>query len=240
MILTDDDFSTIVKAVELGRGLYDNLKKYIRFQMGCLTGFIVTFLGASIFNVVGGVPFLPLQTLYVNFTTQVAQAIGLGYGKPSEGLMERKPRPPDEQILPRDLLRWLVIAGAIMGIATLGLLWWAADAHDDRFARTMGMTSFAIANLLFSFTAKSDTESIFSLDTFDDRRFLIATGVSVAAIIIGTETRLCQRFLDTQHLDGKQWLLCIGVALPVVAASEIRKFLLRRRERGTVAPAVGD
>jgi Ca2+-transporting ATPase len=229
MILTDDDFSTIVKAVELGRGLYDNLKKYIRFQMGCLTGFIVTFLGASIANVVGGVPFLPLQTLYVNFTTQVFQAIGLGYGKPSEGLMQRKPRAPDEQILPRDLLRWLVIAGAIMGLATLGLLWWAADAHDDRFARTMGMTSFAIANLLFSFTAKSDTESVFSLDTLADRKFLFASALSVAAIIIGTETRLCQRFLDTQHLDGKQWLLCIGVALPVVVASEIRKFLLRRR-----------
>ena len=63
MILTDDNFSTIVKAVELGRGLYDNLTKYIRFQMGCLFGFIVTFLGASIFNIVGGVPFLPLQTL---------------------------------------------------------------------------------------------------------------------------------------------------------------------------------
>ena len=63
MILTDDDFSTIVKAVAHGRGLYDNLKKYIRFQMGALIGFIVTFLGASIFNVVGGVPFVPLQTL---------------------------------------------------------------------------------------------------------------------------------------------------------------------------------
>ena len=99
MILTDDNFATIVRAVELGRGLYDNLTKYIRFQMGVLVGFIVTFLGASIFNVVGGVPFLPLQTLWVNFTTQVFQAIGLGYGKPSEGLMERKPRPPDERIL---------------------------------------------------------------------------------------------------------------------------------------------
>ena len=130
MILTDDDFSTIVKAVEIGRGLYDNLKKYIRFQMGCLTGFIVTFLGASIFNVVGGVPFLPLQTLYVNFTTQVFQAIGLGYGKPAEGLMARKPRPPDERILPKPLLRWLVTAGSIMGLATLGLIWWADDAHD--------------------------------------------------------------------------------------------------------------
>src|SRR5437667_11048217 len=63
MILTDDDFATIVKAVELGRALYDNLKKYIFFQMGALGGFIVAFLGASIFNIAAGVPFLPLQTL---------------------------------------------------------------------------------------------------------------------------------------------------------------------------------
>ena len=69
MVLTDDNFSTIVKAVELGRGLYDNLVKYVRFQMGCLFGFIVSFLGASIFNIAGGVPFLPLQTLWMNFTT---------------------------------------------------------------------------------------------------------------------------------------------------------------------------
>jgi P-type Ca2+ transporter type 2C len=233
MILTDDDFSTIVKAVELGRGLYDNLKQYIRFQMGCLTGFIVTFLGASIANVVGGVPFLPLQTLYVNFTTQVSQSVGLGYGKPSEGLMARKPRPPDEAILPRALLRWLVTAGAIMGLATLGLIWWAHDAHGTTFARTMGVTSFAIANLFFSFTAKSETRSVFSLDTFADRTFLIATGISVAAIVLGTEARLFQRFLDTEHLTGRQWLLCIGVALPVVIASEIRKWLLRRH--GTAA-----
>ena len=112
MILTDDNFATIVKAVELGRGLYDNLTKYIRFQMGVLVGFIVTFLGASIFNVVGGVPFVPLQTLYVNFTTQVLQAIGLGYGRPAEGLMKRKPRASDEQILPRPLLIWVGDRGA--------------------------------------------------------------------------------------------------------------------------------
>ena len=63
MILTDDNFSTIVKAVEMGRGLYDNLTKYIRFQMGVLAGMVLTFLSASIFNIVGGIPFLPLQTL---------------------------------------------------------------------------------------------------------------------------------------------------------------------------------
>ena len=104
MILTDDDFSTIVKAVELGRGLYDNLKKYIRFQVGLLIGYIFTFLGSSILNVLGGVPFFPLQTLFMNFTIQVFQAVGLGYGKPSLGLMERKPRPSNEALLGRRLL----------------------------------------------------------------------------------------------------------------------------------------
>ena len=85
MILTDDNFATIVKAVEIGRALYDNLKKYIRFQMGVLLGFIVAFLGASIFNIAGGVPFVPLQTLWINFTTDLFLAIGLGYGAAPRG-----------------------------------------------------------------------------------------------------------------------------------------------------------
>ena len=105
MILTDDNFATIVKAVELGRALYDNLMRYIRFQMAVLFGFIGTFLGASIFNILGGIPFLPLQTLWVNFTVDVFQAIGLGWSKPREGLMEQPPRPKDQAILPSRLAR---------------------------------------------------------------------------------------------------------------------------------------
>ena len=112
MILTDDDFSTIVKAVRIGRGLYDNLKRYIQFQMAALIGFIALFLGASIFNVASGVPLVPLQTLWVNFTTQLFQAIGLGYGALAPDLMERRPRPVDEPILPRPLLVWLAVLGS--------------------------------------------------------------------------------------------------------------------------------
>ena len=122
MILTDDNFATIVKAVELGRGLYDNLVKYIRFQMGVLAGMIATFLGASILNIVSGIPFLPLQTLWVNFTTQVFQSIGLGYGEPSEGLMKRRPRKPERPILTRADTRWFVIAGLVMAVATLAVI----------------------------------------------------------------------------------------------------------------------
>ena len=120
MILTDDNFATIVKAVELGRALYDNLLRYIRFQIAVLFGFIGTFLGASLFNILGGIPFLPLQTLWINFTVDVFQAIGLGWSKPRSGLMERPPRPRDQPMLSRRLNVWLIFCGIVMAIGTLG------------------------------------------------------------------------------------------------------------------------
>ena len=230
MILTDDDFSTIVRAVHIGRALYDNLKKYIKFQMACLVGFIATFLGASIFNIASGVPFVPLQTLWVNFTTQVFQAIGLGYGKPTEGLMARKPRPSDEQLLPRGLLLWLAVYGLAMGAVTIGVGWIVDDNHGKVLARTMALTTFALANLFFSFECRDERRSVFSLDIFDDRRFLMMSGLSLVAIVFGTELRLFQRFLQTEELSLRQWLVCIGLALVVIAAAEGRKWWLRRRE----------
>jgi Ca2+-transporting ATPase len=229
MILTDDNFATIVKAVELGRGLYDNLTKYIRFQMGVLVGFIVTFLGASIFNVVGGVPFLPLQTLWVNFTTQVFQSIALGYDKPSKGLMRRKPRNPEDPILTRALLLWLATMGAVMGLGTLGIIWWASDNRTDEIARTMGVTTFAIMNLLFSFCSRDEKRSVFDLEVLEDKKFLMFSGMSVAAIVLGTELNVFQRLINTVSLTVDQWLACIVVSLSVVAASEVRKIVLRHR-----------
>ena len=99
MILTDDNFATIVKAVEYGRAIYDNLSKYIRFQMTALVAFIVSYLGAAIFTILGGAPFQALTVLYINFAVQVPLAIALGFDKPSEGLMDRKPRPLTQPVL---------------------------------------------------------------------------------------------------------------------------------------------
>jgi P-type Ca2+ transporter type 2C len=233
MILTDDNFATIVKAVELGRGLYDNLVKYIRFQMGVLAGMIVTFLGASILNIASGIPFLPLQTLWVNFTTQVFQAVGLGYGAPSEGLMERRPRKPEQPILNRADTRWFIVAGLVMAIATLAVIAGAEDAEGEILARTMGLTTFSLANLFFSLTARDALHSVFSLDTFNDRTFIVTSLLSVAAIIFATELRFFQRILDTVELTGNQWLICIGAASAIVVVSEAWKFVLRRRAAET-------
>ncbi len=93
MILTDDNFATIVAAVEGGRSLYDNMMKYIRVQMIMLGGFILTFLGAGIFDVANGIPLTPLQILYINFAIDVLLAFGLGFDAPSPGLMQPQAAP---------------------------------------------------------------------------------------------------------------------------------------------------
>jgi Ca2+-transporting ATPase len=228
MILTDDNFSTIVKAVELGRGLYDNLTRYIRFQMGCLFGFIVTFLGSSILNILGGVPFLPLQTLWINFTTLLFQAIGLGYGQPSDGLMQRSPRPPDRPILTRGLLVWLITAGVIMGAGTLGVISWAEHFYNGAVAHTMGMVTFSLFTLFFSIATKDERRTAFTLDTLSDKTFARATGISVLTLIAATALGPLQALLDTTALTFQQWLISIALAVTILAISEIWKMFRRR------------
>jgi Ca2+-transporting ATPase len=233
MVLTDDNFSTIVKAVELGRGLYDNLVKYVRFQMGCLFGFIVSFLGASIFNIAGGVPFLPLQTLWINFTTLLFQAIGLGYGRPAPGLMERRPRPPDQPILTRPLFAWLISVGLVMGVGTLGVISWAEQAHTQAIAHTMGVVTFSLYALFFSIETRDERRTAFSLDTFSDAKFVIATGVSIVTLLLTTVFGPLEAFLKTTPLDVRQWLICLAVSTSIVVVTEIRKAVRRGRAANT-------
>jgi P-type Ca2+ transporter type 2C len=228
MILTDDNFSTITKAVELGRGLYDNLARYIRFEMGCMFGFIITFLGASLFDIAHGEPLLPLQVLWVAFTTVTIQSIGLGYSHPAEGLMERRPRSPSEPILSGGVLSWLVSVGLVMAVGTLGMVSWAQQAHTLAIARTMGVVVFSLLNLFFSIEAKDERESAFSLSTFSDRTFILTAGLSFFLLVMATVLGPCQAILKTTELDVEKWLVCTAVALSIVVVSEIRKAVLRR------------
>jgi Ca2+-transporting ATPase len=228
MILTDDNFATIVKAVEVGRGLYNNLARYIRYQIGGLFGYIITFLSASIFNIAGGEPLLPLQTLWVSFTTLSIQSVGLGYSKPAAGLMDRPPRPPDRPILTRGLIAWLAFVGLLMAIGTLSVISWADHAHGLVIARTMGMVTFALFNLFFSIESKDERDSAFSLDTYSDKTFLITTSVSFVLLVLSTGLGIFQTVMNTTTLDIRQWLICTAVALSIVAAAEVRKAVSRR------------
>jgi len=231
MILTDDNFSTIIKAVEVGRGLYDNLARYVRFQIAGLFGYIITFLGAAIFNVAKGIPLLPLQTLWVSFTMLSIQSVGLGYSKPAAGLMDRPPLPPSRPILTRGLIVWLAAVGLLMAIGTLGVISWADQAHGLAIARTMGMVTFALFLLFFSIESKDQRDSAFSLDTFSDRTFVVTTIGSFILLVLSTVLDIFHTVMKTVTLDVQQWLICAAVALSIVVAAEARKAVLRQAGR---------
>ncbi len=236
MILTDDNFATIVRAVEQGRGLYDNLMRYIRFQMASLFGFIATFLGASIFNILGGVPFLPLQTLWINFTVTVFQAVGLGWSKPRQGLMADPPRPKDARILPFSLAAWLVVVGLIFAAGTLGIIVWATEEYGVVTGHTMGLVTFSLFHLFFSLETANEERTIFSSELFDNPTLLKASALSLLSIFLATTFGPLQRILDTGELTAELWGLCTLIAAVIIVVAEIRKFVLRRRSHEVEPP----
>ncbi|MGO9976862.1 MAG: cation transporting ATPase C-terminal domain-containing protein [Solirubrobacteraceae bacterium] len=147
--------------------------------------------------------------------------------------MARKPRKSDEPILDRRALIWLAFAGAVLGATTLGVIAWANDAHGAAIAHMMGLTTFSIANVYYALCAKDDRRSVFSLDTFDDHRLVLTTGMSIAAIILGAQLGLLNKIIDTVGLNLHEWLICIIAALTIVVASEARKLIIRRREQAS-------
>ena len=244
MILTDDNFATIVSAVEKGRALYDNLVKYIRYQMGVLFGMIWTFLGSGLLNVLAGVPFVPQQTLYVNFTTQVLQSIGLGMGEPTEGLMERPPRKSDEQVMPLPLAVRLAIYGAIQAAATLIVIQWIdTNTGNETLARTMGLVTFSFANLFYGLACNDLKASVFSRSLLANGTLLRMSGISLAFIILGTQLDFLNRLLKTTELNVEQWVVCAAAGSVILWVMEIVKFFARRSggepdtTPATVAPA---
>ncbi len=236
MILTDDNYATIVKAVGLGRSVYDNMMRFIRFQMAGLFGYIATFLGSSLLNILSGIPFLPLQTMWLNFTVNVFQAIGLGYGKPREGLMQVPPRPKSQKIMPRRLLTWLVFCGLVMAAGTLGVLAWAGNQYGDVVARTMGVTTFSLFRLFSSLETADEDQSLFAGTIFGNRPLLMATGLSIITIILAVNVDFLQKFLGTTALTPDQWGICIVVALSLIVVEEVRKLLKIRTSEAPVQP----
>ena len=228
MILTDDNFATIVKAVEYGRALYDNLAKYIRFQMTALVAFIVSYLGAALFLIAGGVPFTPSVVLWINFLIQVPIAIALGYDDPSPGLMDRKPRPLSQPVLSRT--QWVRIAfvGILMALATL-VLETVYAPQGVEIASTMGFVIFSLFNIVIGLSSRSETETVFNREILHDRRQLGLFGLAFLLMLLPTEIGFLSNRLELTSLAGDyRWLICIGFAVALLLVTEVIKVFLRR------------
>jgi P-type Ca2+ transporter type 2C len=231
MILTDDNFATIVAAVEGGRGLYDNLMKYIRVQMIMLAGFILTFVGAGIFTIADGTPLLPLQILWINFAIDVLLAVGLGFDAPTPGLMKRRPRSPDEPVIPPALGVRLGVAGLLIAIGTLAVVAWAEDNYGLAVATTMGLTTTSLLHIVAALEWRDPVRSIFNRDTIANGRFNILVLVALALTFLVTSVDGLESIFDTVELTGSQWRACFIAVVSYLALAEVGKFILRRIDR---------
>jgi Ca2+-transporting ATPase len=231
MILTDDNFATIVKAVEYGRALYDNLSKYVRVQMTWLVGFIATFLIATLLNIAAGQPFTPQQVLWINFAIEVPIAIALGFDKPLPGLMERKPRPLKQPILTRAQWARIIFLGLLMAIGTLGVRYYyetILGSVTPVVAATISMTAFGLFNFAAGISARDETGSAFNRDIFSDPFQLRLYGLSLLFIFLPTQLNFLQRILGTGDLTFEQWMVCVALAFIYLLIDEVIKFFMRR------------
>ena len=238
MILTDDNFATIVTAVEGGRGIYDNLMKYIRVQLVMLGGFILLFVLAGVFDVAGGAPLTPLQILWINFAVDVLLAIGLGFDAASPGLMQRKPRDASAPIVDRGLGLRLGVASVIMAGLALAVVAWGEERYDLVVATTMGLTTLSLLHVAAALEAREPTGTIFSHYTIENRRFVQLIGAALALTFLVTELGPLQRIFDTVPLTSSQWGLCLLGPIVYVALVELGKLADRHAGRRVVRDRV--
>ena len=233
MILTDDNFATIVAAVEGGRSIYDNLMKYVRVQLVMLAGFILTFVGAGLFDIAGGAPLTSLQILWINFAIDVVLAFGLGFDAASPGLMRRAPRDAGAAIVDRGLAIRLGAAGLLMAALALAIVAWGEDRYDLAVATTMGLTTLSLMHIAAALEVREPGETIFSRATIANRRFvyLIAAAIGLAFLVTGLGP--LQRIFDTVPLTSSQWGICLLGPIAYIAVIEIAKLVSRRGEQKT-------
>ena len=238
MILTDDNFATIVTAVEGGRGIYDNLMKYVRVQLVMLGGFILTFVGAGVFDIAEGAPLTPLQILWINFAVDVVLAIGLGFDAPAPGLMSRIPRNADAPVVSRALGVRLGLASLVMAALALGVVAWGEERYDLAVATTMGLTTLSLMHIAAALEAREPTGSIFTWYTVSNRRFVQLIGVALALTFLVTALSPLQRIFDTVPLTSSQWGVCLLGPIVFLALVELGKLMDRRSPRhGSVVPS---
>ena len=235
MVLTDDNFATIVSAVREGRGIYDNIVKFTRFQVSTALGFVLTFLVCSITGIAGGAPFTALQTLFVNLVMDGPPAMSLGVDPVSHDAMSRPPRRAHERILTRPRLLRILFASAVMATGTLAVLVYAPGPEPRlgtaTTAGTMAFVTFVFFQAFNLLNVRHDTRSVFSRETLENRSAFLATAVVIALVVAVVEMPILHGFFTTTDLSSGQWLACAVVGSTILWAGELLKVVLRARTR---------
>ena len=229
MILSDDNFATIVFAVEMGRKIYDNLTKYIRFVLVLLVVFVLTFLGAVVFNIAAGEPFTPAQVLWIHFIVNAPFGFALGFDRESPGLMARRPRPRGESVLTKGVVTTVGLAGLAITIGLL-LMIKLGQSHFGSLAvgNSIAFTAFALCLIVAAVECRSETGTVLTTATFDSKQMNWAMlGEFVLAVLV-TQMDALRRVLGTTQLNLREFAWALVPAIALLALWEAGKLIARR------------
>jgi Ca2+-transporting ATPase len=230
MILTDDDFATIVAAVEEGRKLYDNLTKYVRFVLISLVAFVLTFLGATLLNIAAGQPFTPPQVLWIHFFISAPFGVALGLDQATPGLMRLHPRPSDESIMTTGVKITSGLVGLYMAICLDLLIYFGKQHyHSVVIGSSIGLTAFALMLVVAAYESRSLTGTVLIGATFDNAQMNWIAIVELALAVMVTQLDLFNRLLDTVPLKRGQFGLALASAVLLLGLWELGKLIARRQ-----------
>jgi Ca2+-transporting ATPase len=254
MVLTDDNYASIVSAVEQGRIIYSNIRKFVFFLLSSNVAEIMIIFLATLAGLPA--PLTAIQLLWLNLITDGAPALALAMEKGDPDIMDQKPRAKSEPIVNRSMGIGIVVqtvmqTSAVLIAFVMGLAWHLEAgaiipdganmvsyvlAHDWRgvdvqTAETMAFVTLSLCELFRAYTVRSERASIFRISVFSNRYMQYAVGLSITLLLLVCALPFLQPIFNTHFLSGREWGLVIGLALLPAVAEEITKFFLRRSER---------
>jgi Ca2+-transporting ATPase len=246
VVLTDDNFATIVEAVSEGRAIFANIRKFLRYLLGSNIGEVMTmffgvlfakFIGLDITGEAVVLPLLATQILWINLVTDGAPALALGVDPADEGLMKLPPRPQNEGVITREMWRGIFLVGTVMAVGTLLVLdaslpgGFIEGSGELRYAQTMAFTTLMFFQIFNVFNARSDEQSAFH-GIFRNRWLWSAVALSLVLHFAVIYTPFLQKAFSTVSLRFSEWIQCAAVASSVLWLRELSKVFARGKRNG--------
>lgn len=228
LILTDDNFASIVSAVEEGRIIYDNIKKFVFFLLSCNIGEIIIVFVSILMNL--PVPFIPIQLLWLNLVTDSFPALALGVESGDPDIMDRQPRDPKASILDRPMLIGVLVQSLAIGLSSLLAYTTALRIYPDNLAlaRTITFATLISAELLRAHSSRSQRHSLFKIGFFTNRTMILGTSFSFLLMLIVLYVPFIQPIFDTVTMGFEHWRIVVLYAFIPLVVGELYKFIDRK------------
>lgn len=234
VILTDDNFATIVNAVEEGRIIYSNIKKFVGYLLSCNIGEVLIVFISIILNL--PVPLIPIQLLWLNLVTDSFPALALGVENGEKDIMKDAPRDPNEPIVDKNLKITVIIQSIAITCATLisyctGLKWFGYEGQGLEMARSMAFSTLILSELLRSYSARSVDKTIFEIGVFTNKKLLMANILSFSLMVLVLYIPFLADAFKLVKLDLKEWSVILIAAFFPLVLGEIQKKLRFKNKR---------